>query len=226
MTLQNAGWRALDVLFPKRCAWCGKVLGFTADACGCDKSREAVRLPNAPLATPDLEGEAFFPIGAWACFAYEEPVRGMILRMKYEEEPALAQPLAQELAQKYDASGLAGQFDVLIPVPMTPKALKKRGYNQCALMAGALAVHAGLPCEEAALRKTRHTERQMALDRAGRLQNVRDAFTAEAGVAGKRILLVDDVFTTGSTANECAKSLQAAGAAACGVLCVAASLIE
>lgn len=225
MTSADVGRKALDVLFPKRCAWCDRVLGFTGKPCRCAESRAAIRLPDGPLETPDLDGEPFQLIGAWACFRYEEPVRGMILRMKYEEEPRLSQPLGEELAQKADACGLAGQYDAIVPVPMTTKAQKKRGYNQCALMARQLAVHLSLPWVEDALHKIRQTERQMALDRAGRLQNVRDAFAAgRHHVAGKRVLLVDDVFTTGSTANECAKALLAAGAEACGVLCVAASI--
>ncbi|MGD9560467.1 MAG: ComF family protein [Oscillospiraceae bacterium] len=224
MRARDVGRFALDLLFPRRCPFCGKVLGFSATPCGCETSREAILLPGGPLAVWDLGGEPFVLGGVWACYTYAEPVRGMIIRMKYEDEPELAVPLAEKLAERFGREALHGAYDALVPVPMHPKAEKKRGYNQCVLMARALAGQVGLPCLEDALKKTRPTERQMSLDRQGRLANLKGAFAAQAErVAGKRLLLVDDVFTTGATLNECAKALLAAGAESCGGLCTAAS---
>lgn len=227
MKLAEVGRMVLDTVFPKRCPWCGKVLGFTKQECSCAGQRQAARLPDKSLAPRELDGRPYVLEEVWARFEYDEPVRGAIIRMKYEEQPELARPLGEELARKFRACGLEGRFDAIVPVPMTEKAKRRRGYNQCALMAQQLARETRLPLPEAVLEKTRQTKRQMALDRKERLTNVVGAFNANPQLAaGKRILLIDDVITTGSTLNECAIALLNVGAQSCSALCLAASRPE
>jgi ComF family protein len=105
-------------------------------------------------------------------------------------------------------------FDYLIPVPLHPKRLRERGFNQALLLSRALE---GIPVEKTRarlLKRVRHTHPQVRLDPEERRQNVRGAFKVEdrGMVLGKNLLIVDDVFTTGATVNECARVLKEAGA--------------
>jgi ComF family protein len=106
------------------------------------------------------------------------------------------------------------QYDAVIPVPLYPTKLRDREYNQSLLLADRLSRHTRIPLSYDNLVRTRETPPQTELSRAVRLKNLRRAFTVRrpADMAGKRVLLIDDVFTTGTTVNECAKALRKAGA--------------
>ncbi|HWS56694.1 MAG TPA: phosphoribosyltransferase family protein, partial [Pyrinomonadaceae bacterium] len=113
---------------------------------------------------------------------------------------------------------------VVVPVPLHPERERGRGFNQAALLARALARRAGLPLDEWSLTRVAHTERHRAgMDRRARRETVEGAFRVVRPrlVAGRSVLLVDDVFTTGATASACAAALKAAGAAEVFVLTVA-----
>jgi ComF family protein len=103
--------------------------------------------------------------------------------------------------------------DVIIPVPLHPARLRTREFNQSLLLADQLGRHLSRPVSATNLVRTAATEPQTALSRQARLRNLRNAFTIRRphDLAGKRILLVDDVFTTGTTLNECAKALRKSG---------------
>jgi competence protein ComFC len=125
-------------------------------------------------------------------------------------EAALRAPL--------DAAALA------VPVPLHPRRERERGFNQAALLARALCARTGLPCDEWSLARTAHTEQHRAgMDRQARRETVRGAFRVARPrlVEGQRVLLVDDVFTTGATASACASALLASGAREVFVLTVA-----
>jgi ComF family protein len=101
---------------------------------------------------------------------------------------------------------------LVIPVPLSPKRRRRRGYNQADLVAGALAAMLGLPVRPDALSRERETPSQVGLDPAARRRNVEGAFRAlRAEVEGQVVLLVDDLFTTGATLASCARALRAAG---------------
>lgn len=223
MRARAAGALALDVLFPRRCAFCGRVKGFSA-ACTCDEKREGLRLKSDPIDFAATHRELCCLREAWAAYRYEGAVRGAILRMKQQGAREAAKPLGQAMAALAVERGLAGAYDLAVPVPVSARTLKKRGYNQSALLAMQVCAATGLPLEPRALGKAKETRRQMTLDRQARKTNVQGAFAAGAqeAIQGKRVLLIDDVFTTGSTLDECAKALLEAGAAGCGGLCAAA----
>ncbi len=118
---------------------------------------------------------------------------------------ALIRSLTEKIGQ------FADEFDVLIPLPVTDKRLTKRGFNQCFVMCEEMSRLTGKPIEHGSLRKVRETADQFTLSRADRKRNVRGAFsvTKDGGrLKGKRLLLVDDLYTTGNTAREAAKALQ------------------
>ncbi len=105
------------------------------------------------------------------------------------------------------------EVNIIVPVPLHPSRLRQRGYNQATLLARKLERHTGLPLDEKALIRVRHTPSQMRLDAEARRQNVMGAFHCPGEqIAGRRVLVVDDVCTTGATLAACADALRASGA--------------
>ncbi len=142
--------------------------------------------------------------------------RELIHRLKYGRERWLATVLAEEMVICLYEERLSGQkLEALVPVPLHPRREREREYNQAELLARALSRRCHLPVVRL-LQRVRYTETQTHFDRQARLGNLRGAFALAHGaeLAGKKFLLVDDVFTTGSTLDECARVLLAGGAAA------------
>jgi ComF family protein len=144
--------------------------------------------------------------------------RGIHL-LKYENEPARAPSLAHFLATP---AATLPAFDLLVPAPLHRSRHKRRGYNQAELLATELSKLIAMPAGNCLVR-TRSTSQQVGLDGEQRRQNVAGAFEVQDAslVVGKRIVLVDDVMTTGSTLNACAETLVAAGAVWVGALTLA-----
>jgi ComF family protein len=157
---------------------------------------------------------------------YGDLAREAIHALKFGGRRGLANPLGDLLAG-LPLSALPGAApDVLVPVPLHPRRARERGYNQALLLARRLERAWGVPVAADALRRTVATQPQADLDAAARRRNVRDAFAVRSPelIAGRHVVLVDDVLTTGATAAECAMSLRRAGAATVGVLTVARAL--
>ena len=216
--LLGKGLRALAALcYPQNtcCHLCGQPLLEPGEAWLCAPCQEALaREALSPQEQP------FFLSGAlpcsWAAFAHHGAARELAHRLKYGDDHWAARPLAQGMAAVFalaDASAL-GQGEVLIPVPLHPKRQRLRGFNQAEVLCRALALHLELPVAPQALRRLRATRSQVGLDLAQRQRNMRGAFEVAdvAAVYGKRVLLVDDVCTTGATASACAQALKACGA--------------
>lgn len=146
------------------------------------------------------------------CFgSYERPLQDLIQLFKYGKVESLAAPLSQMLIE---ALPLEERFDAVVAMPMHWRKRWERGFNQAELLAHPVARHLGLkPATN--LRRCRHTEAQAGLSDSERQRNLKDAFEVRAAeqLAGKRILLIDDVFTTGATLRAAAKALKSAGAA-------------
>jgi ComF family protein len=146
-------------------------------------------------------------------------LRNGIHRLKYEGEPARAASLAPLL---FAAAADFPNLDALVPAPLHRSRLKRRGYNQADLLAAPVAERLGRPLVQC-LARTRPTRQQVRLDADARRDNVEGAFAVPEPtvVSGRRLLLVDDVITTGSTLNACADALHGVGAAWVGVLTLA-----
>ncbi|HSL05064.1 MAG TPA: ComF family protein [Nitrospiraceae bacterium] len=157
---------------------------------------------------------------AWTLFPYLPPLREAICSLKYRGKYTMAKPLARlmisALPQGIDA-------DVIIPVPLHPARLRAREFNQSLLLADHLSRHLSRPMSSTNLVRTAATDPQTSLSRQERLRNLRKAFEIRRpqDLAEKRILLVDDVFTTGTTVNECAKTLRKSGSGPVFVLTLA-----
>ena len=159
---------------------------------------------------------------ARAATLYRDAVREALHAFKFGGKTGLCRPLGDLLADAGQTLLPEPRMDCLVPVPLHPARESERGFNQSLLLARRLARRWGLPVEKA-LRRVRPTRPQTDLSAGERRANVRGAFVIRrARVAGARVLLIDDIFTTGATAAECARVLLAEGGArAVGVLTVA-----
>ncbi|MCB9592170.1 MAG: ComF family protein [Sandaracinaceae bacterium] len=183
----------LDALAPPTCSACDVVLppGERGFCVACASLLEpAVGAPRA-------------------AFLYGGPLADAIRRFKYGGRSDLA-PVLAELGLPA-ALELSGRFDAVVPVPLHPRRERERGFNQASLIARAWASALGVPVRPRALRRVRDTPAQASLEVGRRAGNVRGAFRVDADIAG-RVLLVDDVRTTGATLAECASALLVGGA--------------
>ena len=230
-TLRQAVWAAADIAFPPRCAGCGQAgARFCAacqqslaglpvpvcDLCGYPRAADEARLcgpcrgRTAPAAIAGMRSTAFF----------EGPLRLALHNLKYKRDIILADTLARLLAEAFRTYAVPG--DLVLPVPLSAQRLRERGYNQAALLARGFAELAGLPYTLGGATRVRHTATQVGLSASERWKNLAGAFKGEARVvSGRRVILIDDVCTTGSTLEACAEALAAAGAAAVWGLTVA-----
>jgi ComF family protein len=144
-------------------------------------------------------------------------------QLKYAGRRRVAARLAELLLEEPAVGALVATSDVLVPVPLHPRRLRERGFNQSALLAAEVARRARRPCCPDALVRRLDTPPQAGLTAAARRRNVRDAFAVRrrASIAGRTVTLVDDVLTTGATALECARRLRDAGASEVRLLTVA-----
>jgi ComF family protein len=158
---------------------------------------------------------------ARAAVAYEESSRQLILGFKHGQKIHLAHSFAYALLQRHGA--MIAEADYIVPVPLHRWRLFRRGYNQAALIARLLAKESGRPALIEGLRRIRATKPQQGAA-AARALNIKGAFAVgrlPPDFAGKRVLLVDDVLTTGATVEACARVLRGAGAGYVDVLCFA-----
>ena len=148
---------------------------------------------------------------AWALYAYEPPLQDAIQLFKYHGKVVLAKHLGTLLER---SAGLLPPVDMLMPVPLHTDRLRDRGYNQALLLADRLNRRLDVPISYDNLIRRRATRPQTELTRKARMKNLRRTFALlrPEQVKDKRVLLVDDVMTTGTTVNECAKTLRKAGA--------------
>jgi ComF family protein len=193
----------LSLLFPDRCAGCGHTGSLLcADCCARLQpypGNGALRMPNRPEQPPLLDD-------ALAVFVFGGALREAIHRLKYEQVHRMAAPLAELLVPHMLPA------DVLMPVPLHPRRLAERGFNQSELLAHHLATFSGVPVQAEGLARCRDTAHQVGLDARARQANVQGAFVWQHPTPPPaRVLLVDDVLTTGATLGACALALRQAG---------------
>ncbi len=228
----------LQFLLPSQCHCCEKFLeeGQTGI---CSDCLSKIRWIEPPLCTlcgipfPSREIQShlcgacltrrkYFTI-ARAVGCYEGPLREAIHRWKYEEKGYLTSFFGEKLAEGFHRHWDSPPFDLLIPVPLHSKRLSERGFNQALLLVKELSQRIRIPYSKRLLRKGVPTPPQIHLSGRERETGVRGSFhiQRENEIVGKTVLLVDDVYTTGATVNECSKVLLKAGAERVDVLTLA-----
>jgi ComF family protein len=204
-----ACWQELDFLGGPACARCGAPFGDDPD--------------GALLCAPCLSDPPAFHHAA-AAVAYGPTARTLALKLKYGRRPGVARTMARLMARLVPD----GDDLLLVPVPLHRWRIWTRGYNQSALIAQALARPRGLAVALSAIERHRRTPPLRDMNPREREKTVRGAFRVPdpGAVRGRRILLIDDVFTTGATANACARALVKAGAAEVRLLCWARVVVQ
>ena len=226
----------VDWLYPPRCRGCGgRIYGRDAEYF-CTGCWSEIRIVSHPLCTicgrpfPAASGDdhlcgiclartpQFARARAWACYPREEvsehPLRRVVQKFKYGRRVSLGKPLGRLMAQGCQEFLSECAVDVIIPVPLHPKRLRWRGFNQSVLLARQLSRVLDVPMDPFVLCRSKETPPQTQLTEEERRRNVRRAFSLNPhkSVKGRRVLLVDDVYTSGATVNECSRSLKQAGA--------------
>ncbi len=227
---------ALDLLFPPRCQVCGAPDEFPL--CGvCWASFPRISPPICQVCGRPLRGPVDLMFTCTPCRQgpnrlrvrafgrYEGRLRDAVHALKYRDRLALAEPLGDALLEVVRADPVLCALDALVPVPLHPRRQAERGFNQAEEVARRLGRALRKPTVRALVR-VRDTASQIELDEEQRRRNVRGAFRALAEVRGLRLVLVDDVVTTGSTLRECARTLRAAGAAEVSAVAVAMAVPE
>jgi ComF family protein len=190
----------LELLAPASCAGCDR-RGVDLFCARCVATLRTCPVPTDPGPVP-IHGRLVYT-GALA-----EAIR----RLKYSDRPDLARPLGRLLAAAAAGLGDEAPGDLVVPVPLHPRRLAERGYNQAALLARPVARALALPFVTGELRRLVNTNAQARLGGHERRANVAGAFAASEAVRGRRVLLVDDVATTGATLLACGSALRERGA--------------
>jgi ComF family protein len=232
--LQGIAGRLIDIILPRHCYQCGQPIASAKPGNFCTACWGLIRLITPPYCPccgmPFRSSIALTYSPAYRCGPcrttrpafdharaigrYEGPLRQAIHLLKYRGKLHLKQPLLRLAIAHFDTHFPATAFDAIIPVPLHRQRLMQREFNQAALLARGLAQHLAVPVVERLLVRVRPTRPQVELSGRERRQNVRQAFavTDPAALAGKVVLVVDDVLTTGATLGEVARTLKAAGA--------------
>ena len=209
----------LERILPSQpCVLCGSMSHDGLWCAACDAALPYFNAAHCPIcALPTPTGEvcghclAQPPLFSrtTAVFGYAFPLDKLIQGMKYGEQLALAHAFAKKLAQRIDKNHLP---DYLIAMPLHPAKLRERGFNQSLLLATTLARELKLKLLPHACQRVRDTPPQSALPWKERKKNVRNAFSCNINLSGKRIVLVDDVLTTGASLNALAEAVSKKGA--------------
>jgi ComF family protein len=233
--LKYFGASLLEFFLPRMCLFCGVPVGETAVVAVCPDCEAKIKWVTSPLCTccgrvfesrdgadricGDCQTDPPPFARARAAALYDGPVAQAITRFKFSRQMALL-PVMQHWLQSPLCLELVAAADLLAPVPLHPKRIKNRGFNQSLLLAQAFP---GAAVAREMVIRTRHTAPQVGLNPKERQENVKGAFdVSDPGrVEGQCVLLIDDLYTTGSTVKECARVLLKAGASRVEVLTVA-----
>ena len=216
--LYHAAWSAADLLYPPVCAGCAQP--GTRWCPACQAAAIEIHSSVCPVCGQPQAGFSFCPncsrslpafTALRSCLLFQGAVRQALHRLKYYRDLGVGEVLAGYMTAALRR--LNWPVDGVVPVPLSAAHLRQRGYNQAAFLALPLALRSGLAYRPAMLRRSRPTTSQVRLSMAARQENVRGAFSADPRLAaGRVVLLVDDVATTGATMDACAAALLSAGA--------------
>lgn len=208
--------KLLSLLFPLRCPFCGRIIKEKTACPVCEATLSRISGNLCPRCGRErayccCKGRAFAFDRCAAPFYYEGAVRRGIINCKFHARQSAAGVFAHYAAQTVQSVYQEEAFDLVAFVPLTRAEYSKRGFNQSELFARALARALSLPCHPV-LKKPHDVAPQRSLPASGRWVNVSGAFVCSSRLDGARVLLADDIVTTGATLSDCARALKEAGA--------------
>ncbi len=218
------GSGVLSLLAPAECAACASGIEGGAFCAGCTiglgecDPEECAACPAPATKNGLCRGcsRRLRPLdGAICAYEYAPPLSDALARLKYEGHDELAVPLAASFAAGLSGRHVWSSQSLILPIPLHPRRLSERGFDQAWLLARALRATLPRPWPQAAprlLRRTRHTRPQVGLGRRARERNLEGGFSASARISGRDVVLIDDVLTTGATLRAAAEALRSAGA--------------
>lgn len=235
--LQHSAGAFLSLIYPPHCVLCNTNLEARGYLCGaCKGEAKRILAPFCEICSQPFDGaiEGKFSCSncaqrhfhfeyAVACYRSSGVVREILHRFKYQREYYLRHEMGAWLMEGLDDPRIVSRkFDLIVPVPLHWIRERRRQFNQANVLAEMVSKRTGVPLLNC-LKRIRRTPTQTRFDRAERMENLLNAFKMRKnmGVQGKQLVLIDDVFTTGSTVDECARVLKDAGAASIRVLTVA-----
>lgn len=210
----------LDFIFPPVCGFCGKM----GEGNLCTKCREDIIHSNSYFNQLDFyQGKDTFIDEHFYLFSYTQLIREKILQYKFDDKAYLANTIYEFFMNNEKLYRFLKKYDIIIPIPISSSRKRERGYNQSELLARKVSKMVGVPIETKVLKKAKNNQPQSSLNKEQRKENVKNAYKVqnELKIQNKEILLLDDIYTTGSTANECAKILKEFGCIAVGILTIA-----
>lgn len=209
--------RVLDFIFPPVCGLCGKVESrYICDKC--NKIIESITLNKI-----DTYNNMYFSKHLYI-FKYEDIIREKIIDYKFNNKVYLYRMFSEMILKNENNINFLKQYDILIPVPIHRIRKKRRGYNQSELIARNISEEIkNIKLKLNILKKEKNTSAQSLLTKVERMENVKDVYKIINAneVKNKKVLILDDIFTTGSTINECSKVLKEAGSIDIGAITIA-----
>jgi ComF family protein len=227
----------LKQIYPQSCLLCGDAADHATRFCDSCYSTLPFNHHACPQCALPLPPEAAAESRCGACInkrlpytacltalRYEPPSNQLITQLKFRHHLDLIAPLAQLIIDRL--GDMKNPPELLLPVPLHQQRMRERGFNQAVELARVVAKHYGIPLDCRMVKRTRNTEAQSNLSERLRRNNLRHAFRVSGSLQGRRVAILDDVVTTGSTINEMSKTLRRSGAAEITVWAVARSVIE
>jgi ComF family protein len=211
---------AFELIFPDNCLLCRQYLNSRHQRQLCAKCLSSLVFNPIPFSRQTTPGIMAYD-HAWSACLYNEPAQKLLHAFKYSSKTSLSKTFVPLMIEFIDRHHVPLQkFDLITPIPLHPAKLRERGYNQSALLSLGLSRHYGILHSDHLLIRQKKTTTQTELGAKQRWTNMEGAFRIKnpTDVAGKGILLIDDLFTTGATVHNAAEALKAAGAAKVGVL--------
>lgn len=226
----------IDICFPPTCFFCRQNIQNGVLCVSCQEKIKPLSPPLCRYCSKPLKaetgnvcaacrGKKLYYDSLISCFVYDDPLKTIIHLLKYKDHDYLADFLSGRMAEHLSGTGfIPGSFDWIIPVPSHPVRIRERGYNQSLLLAKKLSVLLKIPLKHDIIFCKHNKPHQTQLARGVRTANLEDNFTVPENIPEKKIVLIDDVLTTGATVNECAKALKNRGAETVNVITLAKTL--
>ena len=218
VTVPSVSEKIINWIYPPICGICGKLnQEFLCNKCNLYLRNQAI-FELQKNKTQDKEFEEYLYI-----FKYEGIIREIILKYKFQEKSYLYKTIVNFLLKNEKLFEFLKNYDTIVPVPISKKRMKERGYNQSCLIANEIARHTNLDLDKYSILKTKNIIEQSKLNKQDRIKNIQGVYQLKDSkrLFNKRVLLLDDIYTTGSTVSECCKILKEAKPKKIGVLTIA-----